>query len=77
MDFGGIIYNEPHNEPHKIECIQYNTYTAITGAIHGIFRERPYRELRLESQGDRCRFGKLTFFITLCKVFLLNILLSI
>ena len=61
MDFGDIICSKPNNESNKIECIQYKTYTTITGAIQGISRERAYQELGLESQRDRCRFRKLTF----------------
>ena len=33
----------------KLESIQYNAALAITGAIRGSSREKPYQELGLES----------------------------
>ena len=64
MDYGGIIYDIPHNDSfkNKIENIQYKACIAITAAIQGTSRERLYHELCLESLGDRRWYHKLTFF---------------
>ena len=68
-DYGDIILDKPNNESFKsrIEGIQYKACIAITGAIQGTSRERPYRELGLESLSDRCWFQKLTFFYKIVK----------
>ena len=65
LDYGNIIFDKPNNESFKsrIESIQYKACVAIVGAIQRTSRERLYRELGLESLGDRCWFRKLTFFL--------------
>ena len=42
-----IIYDQPFNNSfqNKIESIQYNACLAITGAVKGTSKERPYEEL--------------------------------
>ena len=69
MDYGDIIFGKPNNESFKsrIESIQYKSCVAITGAIQGTSTERLYRDLGLESLGDRCWFRKLTFFYKIFK----------
>ena len=78
LDYDDIIFDKLNNESFKsrIESIQEKACIAITGAIQGTSRERLYRELDLESLSDRCWFRKLTFFIKLSKVCLLDISLS-
>ena len=69
LDYGDIIFDKPNNESFKssIKSIQYKACVAITGAIQGTSRECLYRELGLESLGDRCWFRKLTFFYKMVK----------
>ena len=37
LDYGDVIYDQPHNETFciKLESVQYNAALAISGAIHG------------------------------------------
>ena len=51
LDYGDIIYDQPHNEsfPQKIERIQYNATLAITGAIKETSQNKLYSELGFES----------------------------
>ena len=55
LDYGDIIYDQPHNESvcEKLESIQYKVALAITGAIQGTSRKKIYQELGLESLGAR------------------------
>ena len=64
LDCGDIIFDKPNNESFKsrIESIQYKACVAITEAIQGTSRERPYKELGLESLSERCWFRNLMFF---------------
>ena len=50
VDYGHVIYDQQSNEifSSKIESVQYNSATAITGSIRGSSREKLYRELGLE-----------------------------
>ena len=50
FDYGGIIYDQPHNESvcEKLECVQCKVALAITGVIQGTSREKIYQELGLE-----------------------------
>ena len=62
IDYGDIIYDQPHNESfcEKIESVQYKAALAITGAIQGTSREKIYQELGLESLKSRRWFKRLT-----------------
>ena len=55
LDYGDIIYDKPNNESfkNKIENIQCKASVAITGTIQVTSRERPYREIGLESLENR------------------------
>ena len=46
----------------KIESVQYNAASAITGAIHGTSREKVYKELSLETLESRRWLKKLCCF---------------
>ena len=51
LDYGDIIYDQPHNESvcEKLKSVQYKVALAITGAIQGTSRKKIYQELGLES----------------------------
>ena len=51
LDNGDITYDQPFNNSfqNKIQIIQYNASLAITGAIRGTSKGKPYEELSLES----------------------------
>ena len=51
MDYGDILHHQLYNEVinSKLECIQYNTTFAITGAIKGTSGSKLYKELGLGS----------------------------
>ena len=50
LDYGDIIYDQTYNESfhQKMESIQYSAALAITGAIRGTSREKPYQDLGLK-----------------------------
>ena len=50
LDYGDIIYDQPHNESvcEKLEPVQYKVVLAITGAIQGTSGEKIYQELGIE-----------------------------
>ena len=54
-DYGDVIYDQSNNFrlSGKIETVQYNAGSAITGAIKGTSKEKLYQELKLESLKDR------------------------
>ena len=62
IDYGDIIYDQPHNESfcEKIESVQYKAALAITGAIQGTSRDKIYQELGLESLKSRRWYKRLT-----------------
>ena len=62
IDYGDIIYDQPHNESfcEKIEAVQYKVALAITGAIQGTSRDKIYQELRLKSLKSRRWYKRLT-----------------
>ena len=51
LDYDDILYDETFNElfHQRIESIQYNAATAVTGTIRGTSSEKLCQELRLES----------------------------
>ena len=55
LDYGDIIYDKAYNSSfhQNLEKIQYNSALAITGAIRGTCKEKPYQELGLESLEKR------------------------
>ena len=69
LDYGDIIYDEAFNNSfhQKIESLQCNTASAITGAIRGTSREKIYQELDLESLQQRRWYGKLCLFFKIYK----------
>ena len=62
IDYGDIIYDQPHNESfcEKIESVQYKAALAITGAIQGTSQDKIYQELGLESLKSRRWYKRLT-----------------
>ena len=55
LDYADIIYNEPFSKSlkRKIEMVQCNTASIITGAFNGTSRDKIYQELGLQSLADR------------------------
>ena len=55
LENGNVIYDQTLNESfhQRLESIQSNVLTAITGAIIGTFSEKLYQELGLESLRSR------------------------
>ena len=51
----------------KIERVQYNACSVITGAFKSTCRERLYQQLGLESLKDRIWHRKLSFFYKIVK----------
>ena len=64
LDYGDIIYDQPNNQAfsNKLEAVQYNAASAITGAIRGTSRIKIYQELGLESLKSRRWFRRLCYF---------------
>ena len=64
LDYGNIICGQTFNESfhQRIESIQYNTATAITGAIRDTSSEKLYKELGLEPLRSRKWLRKLCLF---------------
>ena len=62
LDYGDIIYDQPHNESacEKIESVQCIVALAITGAIQGTSRKKIYQELGLESLRARRWYKRLS-----------------
>ena len=64
-----------------IESVQYNAALAITGAIHGSYREKLYQELGFESLHDRRWCRKLCFYYKIqqnnCPLYLTELLPTI
>ena len=69
LDYGDIIYDQSYNDSfhQKMESIQYNDATAITGAIRSTSREKLYQELGLESLRKRRWYRKLCYFFKIFK----------
>ena len=65
LDYGDIIYNQPHNESFKqnIEKILYSAALVISGAIKKTSQSKLYNELGFESQKFRHWFRKLCTFL--------------
>ena len=65
LDYGDIFYDQAYNAlfHQKLEIIQMNPCTAITGAIRGTLKEKIYQELGLEFLASRRWFRKLCFFL--------------
>ena len=61
LDYGDVIYDLAYTASfhQKIECVQYNSALAITGAIRGTSKEKLYHELGLESLEKRRWYRKL------------------
>ena len=69
LDYGDILYDQAYNISfhHKLESIQYNACLAITGAMRGTSKEKPYQELGLESLQLRRWYRKLGIFYKIYK----------
>ena len=69
LDFGDIIYDQPHNVSvcEKLESVQYKVALAITGAIQGTSREKSYQELGLESLRARGWYKRLSSMFKIAK----------
>ena len=65
LDYGDIIYDQPHNESvcEKLESVQYKVALAITGAIKG----KIYQELGLESLRARRWYKRLSCMFRIVK----------
>ena len=61
LDYGDMIYDWAYNTSfhQKIESLQHSTALAITGAVRGTSREKPYQELGFESFQQRRWYRKL------------------
>ena len=70
LDYRDVIYDRTFNEffQNKLESVQYNAALAITGAIRGSSREKPYQELGLESLKLQRWYRKLCLFSKLKKI---------
>ena len=55
LDYGNVIYDQDFNElfHQKLEKIQHDACTAITGTIYGTSTEKIYQEFGLESLESR------------------------
>ena len=69
LDYGDVIYDRGFNKSfqNKLESVQCNAASAITGAISGSSREKLYQELGLESLKSRPWYQKLCLFFELKK----------
>ena len=63
LDYADVIYDQPNLFflANKIESVQYNAASAITGAIRGTSKEKLYQELGFESLKDRRWFRGLCY----------------
>ena len=75
LDYRDIIYDQACKVPfhQKIDSIQYNAALAITGAIRGTSREKPYHELGFESLASRRWYHKLCCFYKVSRLSHLDI----
>ena len=64
LGYGDIIYDQEYTASfhQKIRPVQYNSALAITGAIRGTTKEKPYHELDLETLEKRRWYRKLCCF---------------
>ena len=69
LDYGHILYDQAYNASfhQKLEKIQYNACTAITGATRSTSKEKTYLELGLESLASTRWFRKLCFLFKILK----------
>ena len=69
LDYGDIIYDQPHNECvcEKLESVQCKVALAITGAIQGTSHEKIYQELGLESLRARRWYKRLICMFKIVK----------
>ena len=57
LDYGDILYDKPENEnfQNKLEKVQYRACLAITGAIQGTSRQKPFNKLGLDLLSKRVK----------------------
>ena len=69
LDYGDIIYDQPHNESvcGKFESVQDKVALVTTGAIQGTSREKIYQELGLESLRVRRWYKRLSCIFKIVK----------
>ena len=69
LDYGDIIYDQPHNESvcEKLESVQYKVALAITGAMQETSREKIYQEIGLESLRARRWYKRLSCMFKIVK----------
>ena len=79
LDYGDIIYDQPHNESvcEKPESVLYKIALAITGAIQGTSREKIYQELGLESIRARRWYKRLSCMFKIVKEEASNYLINL
>ena len=69
LDYGDIIYDQPHNESvcEKLESVQYKVALAMAAAVQGTSREKIYQELGLESLRARRWYKRLSCMFKIVK----------
>ena len=69
LDYGDIIYDQPHNESvcEKLKSVQCKVALAITGAIQGTSCKKIYQELGLETLRARRWYKRLSFIFKIVK----------
>ena len=67
LDHGDIIYDQLYDASfhQKLDSFQYNAALAITGAIRGTFKDKPYNELGLETFEKGRWYRKLSTYLIL------------
>ena len=80
LNYSDIIYDQVYDASfhHKLDSFQYNAVLAITGAIGGTSKEKPYDQLGLETLEKRTWCRKLCYFFKIfryrCPKYLFNII---
>ena len=64
LRYGDVVYDQPSNDAfsNKLESVQYNEATAITGAVKGTSSEKLYQELGSEYLQQRRWMSRLCLF---------------
>ena len=79
LDYGDIIYDQPHNESvcEKLESVQCKVAFAITGAIQGTSLEKIYQELGFKSLRARRWYKCLSCMFKIVKEEVPNYLINL
>ena len=78
LDYGDIIYNQPHNVPfcEKLESVEYKAVLEITGVMQGTSHNKIYLELGIESLKARRWYTRLSCRFKIMKEEAQNYLLN-